>query len=64
MASVLSSDDALVQVGDADLVVLVVVEEEQLVERLRHVIDAAGACRVEISSSKRLPSGRGTSTLR
>ena len=42
-----SPDDALVQVGDADLVVLVVVEEEQLVERLRHVINAAGACRVE-----------------
>ena len=37
-----SPDDALVQVGDADLVVLVVVEEEQLIERLRHVIDAAG----------------------
>ena len=35
------------QVGDADLVVLVVVEEEQLIERFRHVINAAGACRVE-----------------
>ena len=35
-------NDALVQVGDADGVVFVVVEEEQLVERLGHVIDAAG----------------------
>ena len=34
------------QVGDADLVVLVVVEEEQLID-FRHVIDAAGVCRVE-----------------
>ena len=42
-----SPDDALVQVGDADLVVLVVVKEEQLIECLRHVIDTAGACRVE-----------------
>ena len=40
-----SPDDALA--GRCGLVVLVVVEEEQLVERLRHVIDAAGACRVE-----------------
>ena len=59
-----SPDDALVQVGDADLVVLVVVEEEQLIERLRHVIDAAGLAGWRISSSKRLPSGWGTSTLR
>ena len=41
-----SPDDALVQAGDADLVVLVVVKEEQLIERLGHVIDAAGAGRV------------------
>ena len=34
---VCAPDDALVQVGDANLVVLVVVEEDQLVERLRHV---------------------------
>lgn len=40
-------DDALVQVGDADLVVLVVVEEEELIQRLGHVIDAARARRVE-----------------
>ena len=40
-------NDALVQVGDPDLVVLVVVEEEQLIERLRHVIDAARAGGVE-----------------
>ena len=46
-AGVGSPDDALVQVGDADLVVLVVVEEEQLIERLRHVIDAARAGGVE-----------------
>ncbi len=40
-------DDALVQVGDADLVVLVVVEEQQLIERLGHVVDAARAGRME-----------------
>ena len=40
-------DDPLVQVGDADLVVFVVVEEEQLVQRLGHVVDAAWAGRVQ-----------------
>ena len=29
------------QVGDADLIVFVVVEEQQLIQRLGHVIDAA-----------------------
>ena len=42
-----SPDDALVQVGDADLVVFVVVEEEQLIGRLRHVVDATRAGGVE-----------------
>ena len=40
------------QVGDADLVVLVVVEEEQLIQRLGHVINAARAGRVQISSKR------------
>jgi hypothetical protein len=35
--------DALVEVRDADLVVLVVEREQELVERLRGVVDAAGA---------------------
>ena len=59
-----SPNNALVQVSDADLVVLVVVEEEQLIERLRHVINLPGLAGWRISSSKRLPSGWGTSTLR
>jgi len=36
-----------VEVGDGHLVVLVVVGEEELVERLRHVVDAAGVGREE-----------------
>ncbi len=40
-------DDALVQVGDADAVVLVEEREHQLVERLRQVVDAARRGREE-----------------
>ena len=35
------------QVGDSDLIVFVVVEEQQLIQRLGHVIDAAWAGGVE-----------------
>ena len=40
-------DDALVQIRDPHVVVLVVVEEQQLIQRLRHVIHAARAGRVQ-----------------
>ena len=40
-------DDALVQICDPNLVVFVVVEEEQLIQRLGHVIDASGASRMQ-----------------
>ena len=40
-------DDALVQVGDPEAVVLGVVLEQDLIEALGHVVDRAGAGRVE-----------------
>ena len=40
-------DDALVQVGDAQPVVLGVEREQQLVQRLGHVVDRAGVGRVQ-----------------
>ncbi len=40
-------DDALVQVGDADAIVLVVVKEEKLILGFRHVVDGARIGRIE-----------------
>ena len=40
-------DDPLVEVGDPHAVVLVVEREQQLIERLRHVVDAARVGRVQ-----------------
>src|SRR5579864_7121796 len=42
LCSVRAPDDSLVEVGDTNLVILVVVGEQQLIHRLGQVIDAAG----------------------
>ena len=50
-------DDALVQVGDPEAVVLGVELEEDLIEALGHVVDRAGAGRVEDLLADRLAVG-------
>ena len=57
-------DDALVQVRDLHAVVLVVEIEEQLILRLRHMVDGAGIDRIEISCSTWLPASVSSFTFR